>query len=143
MRVPPGKTRVKPKPAPKPKPRLKRPYRSWPDGERRMVSFPVQIPFASPRARYKEADVSGKSALLRFVSRGKTKRWVIALVERRDLHKFVLLKKAVAPYSQQNPGERVLRLLATKEFGLNWPAELVIIRDSAVAEQLVKQLEKK
>jgi len=141
MRKRSSKLRFSPKPGAKPRRKPKKnPYPAWLVGEKRMVSFLISVPFANPRTIIKEAKSSGKSALFRLVRKGRTACHVIALVERTGLDSFVLLKKAVAPYDVSKPEERILKFLATREFGLGWPAELVRMKTVGL-EQLQKQYE--
>jgi hypothetical protein len=113
----------------------KKPFAPWRVGERRLASVPFKVPFEIPRMLIKDAKRSGRSGLYKLATRGKTTRYVIALVECTGPNQFIVLKKAVAPYSEPNPGERQLKALA-EEFGLGWPVPLCRMRPSQRVEGL-------
>lgn len=114
----------------KPKAGLQRPYPKWPMGAEKMVSIPSIEQETTQRMFFRE----GRRSLVPLFAATKqrpNRRFVIALVKRTGPNDFVVLNKAVAPYPEPNPGERILGLLA-KEFGLSEYGRLILMKRGQV-----------
>ena len=95
-------------------------YPAWPIGEVRMASVPVTMIWVDKKTVLHDSG-RGKPHLHKAFEKSRevrSVRWFVALVERRGLNRFVVLRKSVAPYNEPNPGNGVVLRLA-EEFGVS------------------------